>query len=243
MNQELIMVPYEGPLAVVVPAAGVGKRMQANVPKQYLRIGEQTVLEHTVERLLSFKRITKIVVAISADDEYIHDTWLPQHKHVEVVHGGKERVDSVLAGIKSLSAEQFPWVLVHDAARPCVTTEDLCALIDTCLEKNEGGLLAYQVRDTMKQAKDDVVELTIERSHLWHALTPQMYPTIQLETAIERALSQSAVITDESSAIEYCQLPSHLINGSSENIKITRPADLTYAEFILSKQQLNRETV
>jgi len=237
------MVPYEGPLAVVVPAAGVGKRMQANIPKQYLKIGEQTVLEHTVERLISHERITKVVVAISPEDEYIRDTWLPKHNQVDIVHGGKERVDSVLAGIKSLSAAQFPWVLVHDAARPCVTLEDLSSLVNTCLENNEGGLLAYQVRDTMKQAKGDVVESTVDRSHLWHALTPQMYPTTQLETAIEKALEHSAVITDESSAIEYCQLPSHLINGSSDNIKITRPADLTYAEFILSKQQLNREKV
>jgi len=235
------MTPHNGQLAVVVPAAGVGKRMLVNMPKQYLKIAHQTVIEHTVERLLAHDKIEQVVVAVSPSDEYIADTWLVDHEQVKIVHGGKERVDSVLAGLKSLDPSVFPWVLVHDAARPCLTLVDLTLLIDTCLMKNEGGLLAYPVRDTMKQGKGEIVAKTIERNNLWHALTPQMYPTAQLASAIEQATAQSASITDESSAIEFCQLPSHLVTGSSENIKITRPADLTYAEFILNKQQLNSE--
>ena len=235
------MTPYKGPLAVVVPAAGVGKRMLVDMPKQYLKIAHQTVIEHTVERLLAHTQVDRVVVAVSSGDEYISETWLANHENVTLVDGGKERVDSVLAGLKTVDAEDYPWVLVHDAARPCLSLEDLTQLIDSCLTKNEGGLLAYPVRDTMKQSKGSTVVTTVDRSHLWHALTPQMYPTCQLIDAIEHGLANGANITDESSAIEFSQFPSHLITGSSDNIKITRPADLTYAEFIIKFQQTERE--
>ncbi len=230
---------------VIVPAAGVGKRMQAHCPKQYLTINGVSILEHTVKRLLSHPQINRIILCLSAADEYFSDTLLAVHPAVAVADGGKERVDSVLNGLKTLNelelncADNNPWVLVHDAARPCVSHQDIDALISQCIEQNTGGLLAAPVRDTMKRGdNNNLVTTTVERAKLWHALTPQMYKATELMQAIELGIASNSNITDESSAIELAGLPSLLVIGSSENIKITHPDDLAFAEFILNKQLL-----
>lgn len=229
-----------GQYTVIVPAAGVGKRMGTSVPKQYLTINNQTILEHTVQRLLSHKAISHVVIALGESDEYFPCTSLPNNESVSYVVGGKERVDSVLAGLKSVNAEQVPWVLVHDAARPCVQLQDLTELIRYCIENDHGGLLATPVRDTMKQESlAGLVDKTLERCRMWHALTPQMYKTVELISAITRALAQGINVTDESSAMEAFGYVSGLVKGSSDNIKITQPEDLDLAEFIL-QQQNNR---
>lgn len=225
-------------LAVVVPAAGVGKRMLSNCPKQYLTLIDQTVLEHTVMRLLEHKQINRVVIALSADDEYFRDTALSNHPKVSVVVGGQERVDSVLAGLKYLKSQDYLWALVHDAARPCLQLNDLSNLISTCLESGAGGLLASRVKDTMKLADaQQYVTQTLDRSAMWHAMTPQMYKTDELIHAIEQGLANEQVITDESSAIELAGKTSQLVQGSSDNIKITTPEDLALAEFILTRQK------
>jgi 2-C-methyl-D-erythritol 4-phosphate cytidylyltransferase len=224
------------PLVVVVPAAGVGKRMKADCPKQYLKINQKSIIEHTVSRLSSHPMVKKIIIALGAEDEYFSETGLLANNKVIVVDGGKERVDSVLAGLAVIDPDQFPWVLVHDAARPCLTLDDLNQLIEACLTTDIGGILASPVRDTMKRGSNGFIQQTIERENLWHALTPQMYPTAQLKNSIEQALSAQAIITDEASAIEFSGEQSQLISSSSENIKITHPDDLALAEFILNKQ-------
>lgn len=237
-------MPYQKiPLVVVVPAAGVGKRMKANCPKQYLKINQKSILEHTVTRLSSHPMIKKIIIALGAEDEYFSETDLSSNSKVMVVDGGKERVDSVLAGLAVIDPKEFPWVLVHDAARPCLTLDDLNQLIDACLTNDIGGILASPVRDTMKRGSNGLIQQTIDRDNLWHALTPQMYPTLQLTTSIEQALSAQAIITDEASAIEFSGEKSQLISSSSENIKITHPDDLALAEFILNKQSINDKNI
>jgi len=222
-------------LIVIIPAAGVGKRMQAHCPKQYLKINQHTILEHTVLRLLSHPLINQVIISLGAEDEYIFDTTLAGHESVQLVVGGQERVDSVLSGLKAVNIKNHPWVLVHDAARPCLSLVDLDKLISRCLTENTGGILACRVKDTMKRG-EGFIEKTVERESLWHALTPQMYPTEQLISAIELAQKQNVVLTDEASAIEFIGENSLLVEGSSENIKITQPDDLAYAEFILNKQ-------
>ncbi len=225
--------------SVIVPAAGVGKRMLANYPKQYLQIEQQSILSHTVNRLLTHKKIAKVIVVLSENDEYFNQTNLTDNDDIIKVIGGKERVDSVLQGLYALSGEQEQWVLVHDAARPCVTHQDIDNLIEQCITEGIGGLLAVPVTDTIKQSDDKKSEnklTTVERSHLWHALTPQMYKTVELIKAIEQAQQQGLTITDESSAIELAGLPSQLVLGSRENIKITRPEDLSLATFYLEQQ-------
>ena len=226
----------------VVPAAGAGKRMLANCPKQYLTIDNKTILEHTVERLLSHSLINKVIIALSEGDEYYSRTSLVNNKHIETVIGGKERVDSVIAGLKAIDSQVYPWVLVHDAARPCVTHDDISALITQCIEKQTGGLLAAPVRDTMKRSfSSDIavnqVSKTVDRENLWHALTPQMFQVNELKEAIINGLSKNAELTDESSAIELADIPSLLVSASSENIKITHPDDLALAAFFLGKQK------
>lgn len=231
------------PFVAIVPAAGVGKRMLASCPKQYLEINNQSILTHTASLLLSHPKIAKVIIVLSDDDEYFTQTGLAENSNVIRVSGGKERVDSVLNGLHAIDDESYPWVLVHDAARPCVTHDDIDKLIDECLVNNCGGLLAAQVVDTMKQCNiehPNTVGSTIDRSNLWHAFTPQVYKTVELKQAIEQALEQGKEITDESSAIELAGLPSLLVLGRRDNIKITRPEDLVLATFYLDQQKQNK---
>lgn len=229
---------------VIVPAAGVGKRMQANCPKQYLRINDETILAHTVMRLLTHPLISKVILALGPDDQYFEETSIAHHPDIIRVTGGEERVDSVLSGLKAVNCSESPWVLVHDAARPCVSHQDISNLIHQCLASDVGGILATPVRDTMKRGlvrknNTRTISSTVDREELWHALTPQMYKTSELMFAIEQALAEGLQITDEASAIETQALPSLLVSASSENIKITHPDDLPLAEFYLNKQQNN----
>jgi len=225
------------PLVFVVPAAGIGKRMQAGCPKQYLKIGQQTILEHTLSRLLSHPRVALVIVVINPEDQYFFTTPLSTHSKIKVVDGGAERVDSVLSGLKAFDQDKYPWVLVHDAARPCVKISDIDKLINACINKNIGGILASPIKDTMKRSTQHFIKNTVERENLWHALTPQMFPTKELKTAIELALKEKIIMTDEASAIEYAKGQCQLIEGCSDNIKITQPNDLALAEFNLNQQQ------
>ena len=230
---------------VIVPAAGVGKRMLASCPKQYLKINNLSILTHTTNRLLSHPKIAKVIIVLSDDDNYFEQTELANKTNVIRVLGGKERVDSVLNGLHAIDVEKYPWVLVHDAARPCVTHDDIDKLIEQCIENNFGGLLAAQVVDTIKQNSQlgsGTVGSTIDRSNLWHAFTPQMYKTVELKQAIEHAKEQGLDITDESSAIELAGLPSLLILGRRDNIKITRPEDIALATFYLNQQALDQQS-
>ena len=225
----------------IVPAAGVGKRMQAGCPKQYLCINNETILSHTVMKLISHPAISQVILALGADDQYFAGSQLAQHKDIVRVTGGTERVDSVLSGLRAVDGSKYPWVLVHDAARPCVSHDDIDKLINQCLSHDSGGILAAPVRDTMKrgvctEGSMNSIVSTVEREQLWHALTPQLYKTGELTAAIEQALANELAITDEASAIELANLPSLLVSGSSENIKITHPDDLALAEFYINKQ-------
>lgn len=231
------MVNEYSTLAVVIPAAGIGKRMKANCPKQYLKLNDKTILEHTVERLLSHPNVGLVVLALGEGDEYFSQLSLSKQANVTTVIGGAERVNSVLAGLQVIDQKKYPWVMVHDAARPCVTHDDITALISSCFDYGYGGLLASPVRDTMKEANHQQgVKQTIDRDKLWHALTPQMYETKQLINSIEKGLRDNFVITDESSAIEQAGFKSQLIEGRSDNLKITRQDDLALASFILAQQ-------
>ena len=232
---------------VIVPAAGIGKRMQANRPKQYLHLKNKTILTHTLTKLLSHPRIHKVILPLSEGDQYFAESDFANHPNVIRVNGGKERVDSVLNGLHALDYQSNPWVLVHDAARPCITHQDIDKLIASCIENDCGSILASPVRDTMKRGSTFVskqktsndlsqVKMTIEREQLWHALTPQMFKSAELTFAIEQALAKSLIITDESSAMEQAGFKSLLVTGSSENIKITHPDDLALAEFYLNRQ-------
>lgn len=223
-------------LCVVLPAAGIGKRMSQNIPKQYLKINGKCIIEHTIERLLSHPRIEQIIVALAEHDSIFSSLAIAQHSNVCAVTGGNERSDSVLAGLKAMSAQT--WVLVHDAARPCVTHADIDALTDFCFEHNAGAILATPVRDTMKRSESgQKIKKTENRENLWHAQTPQMFNHMQLMNSLEQALESGEAITDESSAMEFANIDSFIVSGREDNIKITRPSDLNLAAFILTQQK------
>ncbi len=229
-------------LAAVIPAAGVGKRMQAGIPKQYLKINQQSILEHTINKLSAITAIKQIILVVSDSDPFIATLKPNLPPHVQIVEGGNERVNSVLAGLKSIDRERFSWCLVHDAARPCVLVEDIENLIKQCLSTNQGGILATPVRDTMKRQKffanggQTVIDSTENREGLWHALTPQMFPVQSLVEAIEAGLTNQLEITDEASAIEPTGAHIHLVEADASNIKITRASDLALAEFFLNRE-------
>ena len=227
------------PLAVVIPAAGVGSRMQANKAKQYLTINDKTILQHTLERFISLPYVDKIYVSISPEDELFGDLPISDHNKIIKVAGGKERADSVLNGLKQAAKDNITWCMVHDAARPCLLTQDVDNLYSTCLESNTAGILASPVRDTMKRSEADnnTIKKTVDRNNLWHALTPQCAPIKTLINAIEQQVEANGLvskkITDEASALELAGEPVQLVEGSVKNIKVTLPEDLELAEFYL----------
>lgn len=219
----------------VVPAAGIGSRMQTECPKQYLHIGDKTILEHAVDSLMAHPRVGQVIVALSPNDTYFSSLPLATHPRVTVVTGGKQRADSVLAGLQA--AGNAEWVLVHDAARPCLHRDDLDNLLAITISSKVGGILAAPVRDTMKRGEPGkgLIAHTVDREDLWHALTPQLFPLELLRSCLLRALDEGATITDEASALEYCGLHPELISGRADNIKVTRPEDLALAAFYLTR--------
>lgn len=225
----------------VVPAAGAGRRMASEIPKQYLPLLGRQVIEHTLERLLSHDQVEGIYVVVSSGDEWWSATAFAGHPRVFTVRGGAERCHSVLNALECLrqSAKDQDWVLVHDAARPCLHRDDLERLIGTLAKDPVGGLLAAPLHDTIKQADDQgQVLATLPRERLWRAFTPQMFRLGVLLKALTQALTKGLLVTDDASAMELAGYAPRLLEGRSDNIKITRPEDLALAEFYLTRQSL-----
>lgn len=223
----------------VVPAAGRGQRMGAALPKQYLPLAGKPIVQHAVERLVAHPRVRAVVVALAADDRHWATLELNlEHERVLTVTGGAERCLSVLAALGRLAglAAADDWVLVHDAARPCLRAGDLDALIEACLGHPVGGLLATPVRDTLKRAGPaGEVVATVERTGLWHALTPQMFRLASLTAAIEAALASGVTVTDEAQAMELAGHAPLLVPGHADNIKVTEPRDRELAELYMRR--------
>jgi 2-C-methyl-D-erythritol 4-phosphate cytidylyltransferase len=223
----------------VVPAAGVGKRMNADRPKQYLLLSEKTVLEQTLTRLIESDVFEKIVVAISDGDPYWDNLPISKHKKIIRANGGKERADSVLNALAEIEnvADENDWILVHDAARPCITSEDIKKLISELENDEVGGILALSSHDTLKDVDGLQILSTHDRNRIWRALTPQMFRYGALKNALQINQGNTA-ITDEASALEFQGLSPKIVEGRADNIKITRPEDLALAQFYLSQQKM-----
>lgn len=226
----------------VVPAAGIGSRMQADRPKQYLSLGGKTVIEHTLSRLAQHPLIAGVVVSVSESDAYWSQLDVSSFQNLHVAAGGKERCHSVLNGLEVLSelADAADWVLVHDAARPCIHPADIQTLITDLSAHPVGGLLGLPVADTVKRTNPeaDVLE-TVCRDNLWRALTPQMFRLAELRAALQQAASDGFIVTDEASAIEHVGLKPRMVAGRADNIKITLPGDLALAEMYMKQQELS----
>lgn len=221
----------------VLPASGVGSRMQAQCPKQYLTLHGRYLLDHTLDRILSYPAFSQVVLVLAQDDTYFPNSQFANDTRIVRATGGSERCYSVLNGLKELTGLAKPddWVLVHDVARPCLHHSDLDKLLAGLGE--QGAILASPVRDTMKRAKTGRCEIdhTVERQGLWHALTPQVFRYEALQQALEQALAQGFEVTDEASAMEFAGWPVNLVEGRADNIKVTRPEDLALAEFFLNR--------
>lgn len=219
-----------------MPAAGIGERMQADLPKQYLKLARKTILEHSVDALLSESLIHSVTVCLNPQDTIFNTLSIADHPRVSTTLGGATRAQSVLNGLSALvnQAEAHDWVLVHDAARPCLSQTALRHLIDCVIEKDIGGILAIPARDTVKRSKvGQTIDKTLDRSEIWLAQTPQMFRYSELESALSSALEQNLEITDEASAMEQAGHDVLLVEGEPSNLKVTTPQDLVLAKALI----------
>ena len=219
----------------IVPAAGIGHRYGSAIPKQYLSLCGTPVLLHSIKRLLEIKEVEQIFVPLGSDDTLWKNLEF-SHPKVKTITGGCDRSQSVINALEGLSnlAKEEDWVLVHDAVRPCVTEFDIKKIIREVRNDDVGGLLAYQVVDTIKELDDsDGVVKTIDREKLWCALTPQMFRYELIKKALRAAVLSDQPVTDEASAIEFLGLSPKIIPGEKSNIKITSAEDMLLAELII----------
>ncbi|MGH8476413.1 MAG: 2-C-methyl-D-erythritol 4-phosphate cytidylyltransferase [Methylococcales bacterium] len=223
----------------LVPAAGAGKRMNSDRPKQYLKLGDRTVLEQTLRCLIDAGTFAGIIVALGEQDAYWDSLPVSRQQRVHRVKGGRERVDSVLSGLDHLATIAAPddWVMVHDAARPCLTAHDIRHLKEQVENDSVGGILALPLHDTLKRVEADRISSTIDRSRIWRALTPQMFRLGLLRNALIAAAQAGQLVTDEASAVELQGLKPLIVEGRPDNIKITRPEDLALASYYLEQQR------
>lgn len=232
---------FDGPPTVwaIIPAAGRGTRFGGELPKQYLEIGGQPLIAHALDALLSHPQVAGVVVALAADDRH-WPGWSSRHgKPILRCVGGAERADSVLAALQAIPAAQGDdsLVLVHDAARPNLHTADLDRLLHAAVQDRDGAILAAPVRDTLKRADgEDRITATESRARLWRALTPQAFRRGVLTAALLSARNDGVQVTDEAMAVERGGLRPRLVEGREDNLKITTPADLELARFLLSQR-------
>lgn len=227
----------------VVPAAGLGRRMAAEVPKQYLQISGVTLLEHTLRALLDCAELRGLIVALDPGDRRADNVALLSDPRVMTAAGGFDRAESVRSGLAVLEtlAEPDDWVLVHDAARPCLPLNNLMGFIKTITDSGVGGLLAQPCTDTLKVVNEDgVVASTLDRTTIWRAQTPQMFRLGILCAALDQARVEGVKVTDEASAVEASGHPVQVLEGPASNIKVTVPDDLELVKFHLRRMREDR---
>ncbi|HXU41753.1 MAG TPA: 2-C-methyl-D-erythritol 4-phosphate cytidylyltransferase [Burkholderiales bacterium] len=230
------------PVFALIPAAGSGSRFAGEQPKQYARLAGRAMLWHSV-RAVCVPPVETVFVVLAPDDgSFAAQDWSAFDGKVQPLYcGGEARRDSVYNGLVSVmnTVDADDWVLVHDAARPCLPPRDLDSLLRECQPDAVGGLLALPVAETVKKAaKDEAgvqrIAATENRAQLWLAQTPQMFRAGLLAQALRRA---TGPVTDEASAIEQMGLKPRLVTGSRENLKVTFPEDLAIAEAFLARRK------
>ena len=224
----------------IVPAAGSGQRFGTELAKQFQSLGDHLVAQHSLSRLLNIPCIAKIIVPCDTQSPYWQQIPAASDPRVELVAGGAERVHSVLQGLNAIAgrAASRDWVLVHDMARPCITSGDINKLIAELAGHQVGGILATSVSDTLKRVDaDNAIQGTADRSLYRAAQTPQMFRYGLLVKALEAMLVAGQSPTDEASAIEYLGEQAKVIQGRRDNIKITHREDLIIAAAIMSQQE------
>ena len=219
------------PCWLIIPAAGVGQRVGSDIPKQYIKLNDKTIIERTLSIFINYARIKKIVVVLNQHDTIWSELTIANHPLILTTEGGDTRAHSVLNGLMMLrsQAQQDDWVMVHDAVRPYIKVELIDRLLSTINHHPVGGLLGMPVHDTLKQVnQQQQVEKTMMRDNIWQAQTPQCFRFNHLLQALQTCLAKNIAITDESSAIEYLGLRPLMIKGHIDNVKITTTDDLAH---------------
>ena len=225
----------------IVPAAGRGKRLNIEIPKQFLKIGDRTILELSLKPLLDFSECLKICVVLAPNDEHHKSIELLQNPLVSLINGGNTRMESVKAAINHFERTKLPYknVLIHDAVRPCLRSSDLRLLLESqSISKVDGLVLGSLCSNTIKEVKEKNLKVikTLDRRKLWNAFTPQIFKKEALSSALENNLLQGRIFTDEASLVEANNGILKMIEGTSDNIKITFPEDINLAKSILISQ-------
>lgn len=228
---------YSSKYFAIIPAAGKSYRMETTVAKPFLRLKDKTIIEYSINPFLACSLFEKIAVVVNMQDSYWKDISLQSNPKVLIAQGDEARYLSVFNGLLALDgiAQSEDWILVHDAARPCIKIELILKLIEQVQEHSVGGILTIKGRDTIKQASDGKIFRTIDRNDVWFAQTPQMFRYGKLYTALQNAIESKLPITDEAQAIEMLGLHPVMVEGCSSNIKVTYPEDLPLAEFYLEQ--------
>ena len=226
---------------LVVPASGIGQRMNSTIPKQYIILENGlTILDQCLNTILSNELISGFIVALDKKDSHFKSSdFAKDPKLISIATGGKERFNSVLNALNALDQNAKPndWVLVHDAARPCIRKEDINKLIEEVADDKVGGILANRIVDTVKQINNGGLVSTIDRQKLYIAQTPQMFRYAILKDSIEKAIKSNMHITDESEALESLNYSIRIVEGSSSNIKITTQEDIHLANYFLKHHE------
>ncbi|WWO96884.1 MAG: 2-C-methyl-D-erythritol 4-phosphate cytidylyltransferase [Candidatus Dasytiphilus stammeri] len=230
-------------ITAIIPAAGLGRRMNSFCPKQYLKIGNKTILEHAITVLIEHPYIQQIIIVINAEDSWFELLPIVNNIRITTTMGKLKRSESVLAGLQAIQ-HTTDWILIHDAVRPCLHRNDVDRLLKIITHRHfssVGGILVHPVCDTIKYGIEGkyIISHTIDRKNLWHALTPQLFPYKLLYHCLLLSLQAGIELTDESSALEYCGYHPALIVGQRDNIKVTYQEDLIIASVYLKNQYQN----
>jgi len=226
----------------LIPAAGRGTRYGGAVMKQYLPVCGKAVLAHSISLFQFHPMVSGITVILAEGDQWFESSVGNLANIVETVVGGETRAQSVRNGLQHVKDNhpECDWVLIHDAARPCLSPVSLERLLEQGLQSADGAILAMPVGDTLKRAGDDKeITDTVDRRGLWAAQTPQLFPTEALASAIDAAHRDGRKLTDEASAMEFAGAKPKLVMGSVANIKITHPTDLAIAEALLGRKEIS----
>ena len=226
-------------IVAIVPAAGSGKRFSDDVPKQFLKISEKSILELSIRPLLDFSDCLGVCVVVPPNDQYHKSLDVIQNPKVFVVEGGSSRMKSVMNGIKfwEESDTSYDYILIHDAVRPCLRSSDVQEIINSLEEEIDGIVLGIPCSDSIKEVsgENSLISNTLDRTRLWRAFTPQIFKrNILIKAAFKKNLKQD--FTDEASLVEANQGRLKMVQGSKDNIKLTFPEDIVLIKSILISQ-------
>ncbi len=225
-------------VSALVVAAGSGKRMGAEVPKQYLPIYGKPLVVHTLERIALCKSIDEIVVVVPEGDERKMEEYIEKWRVDKIEHivaGGPRRQDSVFRGLKKVS-ENVEIVIVHDGVRPLISVSKICELI-VAVREYGAAVLAVPLNDTIKICRNNWIEKTLDRKDVWRVQTPQGFKKELIVRGYEKAFEEKIDVTDDASLIERLNHPVRILRGEDTNIKITTSEDLRLAELIISRKE------